>query len=69
MNERLMNIFTTMIGVIRRRGLDLYFEFDCGGLLLQNYTLEDEDEDVDYESLDIGLRINGDKIECIYYPL
>ena len=58
MNERLMNVFTTMIGVIRHRSLDLKFEFDCGGFLLHNYTPEDEDEDVNYESIDIGLRIN-----------
>ena len=68
MNERLMSIFSTMCDVIKRRELDLDFEFDYArGLLLHNYT---ENEECDkHEDVVFGLRINGSKIECVDYPL
>ena len=68
MNNRLMNIFSTMYDVIESRELDLNFEFDyAGGLLLHNYT---ENEECDqHEDIVIGLRIIGSKIECMDYPL
>ena len=60
MNERLMHIFLTMSDVIKRRGLNLKFEYDYeGGLLLHSYKPDDNDD------IDIGLRINGSKVECI----
>ena len=52
----------TMSGVIKRRGLNLAFAYDHeGGLLLHNYKPCDHEID----DIDIGLRINGSKIECI----
>ena len=60
----------TMSDVIKCQGLNLAFEYEYeGGLLLHNYKPCDHDEDdvCDHEidDIDIGLRINGSKIECI----
>ena len=63
--------------VIERCSLDLKFEseflLECDGLLLHDYKPCDYECKCDngcrcnegYETL-IGLRINGDKIECVY---
>ena len=58
----------TMSDVIKCQGLDLAFEHDYEGwLLLHNYKPSDHDNACDHEmdDIDIGLRINVPKIECI----
>ena len=61
-----------MLKVIERRSLNLKFEnkylsnFKCYGLLLHDYKPCNDECDEVYEML-TGLRISGDKIECIYH--
>ena len=62
-----------MSEVIKHHSLDLKFEkeylpdFKCDGLLLHDYKPRDNEDrcNEEHEML-IGLRINGDKIECVY---
>ena len=70
-NKRFKSIWSTMYDVIKRRELDLSFENnfeDKVGLLLHNYEPAScscyEDG-----SIEIGLKINGFKIVCIYHPI
>ena len=66
MDERLMNIIMTMIGVIKHQGLNLKFELSTPkGLFLHNHNPENDDIEEDDGCIDIGLRINGSTIECI----
>ena len=59
--------------VIKLRSLDLKFvnkflsDFKCDGLLVHDYKpCDHEDNCNENYGMLIGLRINGNKIECIY---